>query len=446
MQKVFLVLFFFLVISFCATNSEAQITSVDASYSGVTKFGDDYYVFCATSKDDAKGSLLAQSMGFGNAVFTWEKYDSIAKLFVPYTGAQQDDSLQSYINNLDDGCYRVTIDANGNIADPQQAWVLHDWIMVTKTEIPDSSSLCAGFKILAEFDFAPLIIYNTNTGDNSTVRIKTNPFYYEWYQGSTLVSTELNAYVSLPIASNTSVKYDLVITDKDFGCTGEGTVDYDSKVPESVFTADPMEGEAVLEVNFSNSSINYDSTYWFFYKDAYQISKEIEESNGEPVDSIDFILNEDAPFYEYKLSGEYFVKLVTVNENLTGNCYDTLKLESFINVLDTLVEVPNFFSPNGDNINDEFVVKTQSLKSMNIKIFNRWGGLVHSWKYSNITSSYYTYEHSVWDGRIGSRMASPGVYYYVIQYEGRQVDYDRKRERNVKGTKKGFIHLFRSKI
>lgn len=442
MQKVFLGLFFFFTVLFSATILKAQISFDGTAFSGVTDFGDPYYLICAAQEGEANGKLLAKS-DFGNAQFTWEKYDSITGVFVPYTGNQSDDSLQSSIRNLSDGCYRVNIDASGNLLS-YRAWILHNWIKVTKTEIPDSTSLCDGFKISAAFDYAPLLVYNTNTGEKSTVRI-SNRFFYQWYQGNNLVSSVLNGYIAPPIASNSVVNYNLIIIDKDFDCTGEGLVEYHSKIPESIFSADPTEGEAVLEVNFTNSSINYDSAYWLFYKDATQISYEIEDSNGEPVDSIDFILKEDSPTYGYKLSGKYFVKLITVKVNETGNCYDTIKLENYINVLDTLIQVPNFFSPNGDNINDVFVVKTQSLKSMNIKIFNRWGGLVHSWKYSNISSSDYTYEHSVWDGRIGNRMASPGVYYYIIQYEGRQIDYDKQRERNVKGNKTGFIHLFRDK-
>jgi len=108
----------------------------------------------------------------------------------------------------------------------------------------------------------------------------------------------------------------------------------------------------------------------------------------------------------------------------------------FINVDTSLVVLPNVFTPNGDGANDEYVIKSQSLKSLSIKIYNRWGGLVHSWSYSNIRSSDYTIEHSIWDGKIGSRMASPGVYYIVARAVGRD---------DKEYTKTGFIHLFRQK-
>jgi len=73
---------------------------------------------------------------------------------------------------------------------------------------------------------------------------------------------------------------------------------------------------------------------------------------------------------------------------------------------------------------------------MSVRIYNRWGGLVHSWSYSNIRGRDYTYKHSVWDGRIGNRMASPGVYFYVIRAIGRD---------GAKQNKEGFVHLFRDK-
>lgn len=424
---------------------KAQLTSPGAD-SSLIRYGEEFHIFCATSPLDANGALLATTFDGTSAEFEWQKYSQVSAGFEPFTGTISGDSLTSEIRNLSDGLYRVRIETEKLTSEWQEAWVLNNWIQVTETDIPDSTSTCTNFEIEADFDYAPLEVNSPTQGDFSLRIQEKEEFFVEWTKDGELLRRRLSPDVMTPVASETPVRYDLYIED-DFGCSVESFVEYISKVPESVFEAKPMDGEAVLEVEFANNSINYDSTYWFFYKDNDVISREYDQNNGEGVDSIDFVLFDDQPVHKYKQSGEYRIKLVTIKENETGNCRDTLYMEpgTFIEVLPSLVEVPNFFTPNGDTMNEEFVVKTQSLKSMSITIFNRWGGQVHSWKNNNIISNEDTYALSVWDGRIGRRMASPGVYYYIIKYEGRDIDEDDEKGRLVKGTKTGFIHLFRQK-
>jgi gliding motility-associated-like protein len=419
---------------------QAQLLSPESSYTGKTYYGNiDYFVFCTRNDGATNGMLRAEpSMGV-NSTFLWEQYDSVAGNFIPFAGTIfSEDTLQSTIRNLSNGLYRVTINSGGNI-EQQQAWVFNNWIKVTQAEIPDSSSTCEGFQLLGDYKYAPLFYYDLNTRQPHNIRNLNIPFEYKWYKEQEWEYTSLNPYVSPAIASDDPITYRLEVIDQ-FKCSGEESVEYISKIPESKFKADPMKGEAVLKVTFNNSSINYDSTKWFFYKDIDMIKKAIEENPNLPIDSIDFILTDNNPVYEYERTGKYLVKLVTIKINpTTGNCYDTLefKLGEFIDVDTSLIEAPNVFTPNGDGKNDVFAVKTQSLKSMTIQIYNRWGGLVHSWNYSNIRGRDYTYQHAVWDGRVnGGRLASPGVYFYTIRAVGRD---DKKIFKN------GFVHLFRNK-
>jgi len=402
---------------------------------------DSVYIFCAGDEFEQNGSLTAQSFSAVSSTFSWEVYDSISGSFQPFNGIVNSDTVSSTIRNLGSGLYRVKV-SSGGAETSFRAWVFNNWIKVTKAEIPDSSSTCDGFQIWAAYEKASLYYFDTNTNERYDLRNQNIKDKFNWSKGGEDVFSSLNPYVAPPEASNSPIKYKLVITD-EFKCTGEGSVDYDSKVPKAAFTADPMSGEAVLKVTFDNRSVNYDSVYWFFYKDDDIVKKEVAEAikNKEDVvvDSVDFVLTDDAPVYEYERTGKYRVRLVTVHINeTTGNCNDTLYMEPgvFINVDTSLVVLPNVFTPNGDGANDEYVIKSQSLKSLSIKIYNRWGGLVHSWSYSNIRSSDYTIEHSIWDGKIGSRMASPGVYYIVARAVGRD---------DKEYTKTGFIHLFRQK-
>jgi gliding motility-associated-like protein len=93
--------------------------------------------------------------------------------------------------------------------------------------------------------------------------------------------------------------------------------------------------------------------------------------------------------------------------------------QDFIKVDTSFVAVPNVFTPDGDGTNDEFVVKFWSMESLNISIFNRWGKRIHFWESNNVRGFEESYTSAVWDGTIGGRHASPGVYYYIVEGRGR---------------------------
>jgi hypothetical protein len=79
------------------------------------------------------------------------------------------------------------------------------------------------------------------------------------------------------------------------------------------------------------------------------------------------------------------------------------------------------------------------MKSVKVTILNRWGKVIHTWESNNVQGFLNTAEtvpESVWDGKIGGKYASPGVYYYVVEGVGR----DDKRRKQA-----GFFHLFRDK-
>jgi len=222
-----------------------------------------------------------------------------------------------------------------------------------------------------------------------------------------------------------------------FGCEVTTDVFYESIVTEAKFTVDPQGGEAPLIVEFNNQSENGDPGFyeWFFYRDLDEIKRESEDSE-QPIDSIDLVVFDDNPVYTFENSGTYNIKLVSkhVSENLT--CVDTTFIDEFIVVDTSFIAVPNVFTPNGDGTNDEFVVKFWSMESIKISIFNRWGKRIHFWENGNIRGFEDTYEETVWDGQLGGRWASPGVYYYTVEGTGRD---DKKRRAH------GFFHLFRDK-
>jgi len=105
------------------------------------------------------------------------------------------------------------------------------------------------------------------------------------------------------------------------------------------------------------------------------------------------------PSYEYTETGNYLVILIVTD----GVCYDTAKVN--IEVIDeSLIIIPNVFTPNGDGSNDFFGVKGVNLTSEEGEIYNRLGQLMFSWKTVG----------AHWDG--GD--APDGTYFYIIKAKG----------------------------
>ena len=74
------------------------------------------------------------------------------------------------------------------------------------------------------------------------------------------------------------------------------------------------------------------------------------------------------------------------------------------------MNVPNVFTPNGDGINDYFVINKPFNTTIQLEVFNRWGNLVYK------LSDY----QNTWDGRgnqpgniLGDDLTD-GTYQYVV--------------------------------
>ncbi|MFY0674399.1 MAG: gliding motility-associated C-terminal domain-containing protein [Bacteroidia bacterium] len=69
--------------------------------------------------------------------------------------------------------------------------------------------------------------------------------------------------------------------------------------------------------------------------------------------------------------------------------------------------IPTAFSPNYDNLNDEYVVKGHGMERVDIQIFNEWGQRVFGSEGENIA----------WDGKHKGQLVEPGTYICVIEME-----------------------------
>lgn len=424
-------LYFILVLTLFSSVLKAQITAPSSDGTDVTEYpvypeADSIFLFCSTDSTVEVGSLTVNTELTGTKTFLWEKYNETTALFESFF-EESSDGNSSQIQDLPDGCYRSTV-TSGSETEINRAWVFNNWTVVDASV---SDSDCESFKLNGEFKTSALIYYDLSSNTELEVYKDTK---VEWLVDGEKMTSLLNIQVFNPPTKNTD--YTLRIFDK-YDCDASIVVTYTSIVTKAEFEADPMSGEGPLTVNFNNTSQNGSPGYfeWFFYREIGEITEE-SEGAPEPVDSIDFVAYDDAPVYTYENSGSYLVKLVSKHVSELYTCVDTFKVEDFIVVDTSFVLAPNVFTPNGDGVNDEFVVKFWSMKSIEINVFNRWGKRVHYWDSGNVQGFEGSWIESVWDGKIGGRYASPGVYYYDVIGRGRDGE---------KRTERGFVHLFRGK-
>ena len=121
--------------------------------------------------------------------------------------------------------------------------------------------------------------------------------------------------------------------------------------------------------------------------------------------STDLLSNrtENETRYIFEESGKYSVYLKIWNTD-SCSCDTTFQVDA----KESLLVVPNVFTPNGDGVNDEFRVLYRSLRSFNIWIYNRWQHLIYE---SNDPAKG-------WDGRINGKKAPESAYFYIIEAKG----------------------------
>lgn len=138
-------------------------------------------------------------------------------------------------------------------------------------------------------------------------------------------------------------------------------------------------------------------------------------------DNVSFTIEEmpDQKWYEKVQnlsSGTYHLSLIDMN-----NC----TIDTVVTVLrddNCLIRLPNIFSPNGDQINDEFgSFPFSEFSKWNLSIFDRSGNMVFSSNDPNIA----------WDGIFKGQNAQSGVYTWYLKYKSLGEDVDQSELGNV---------------
>jgi gliding motility-associated-like protein len=421
-----LILSFFFV--YCSQSAAQSLTAPSSSFSEPTVYpvflqNDRIYYFCGL-QGQLNAGLKAQSSG-QTVTFIWDKFN-------PSTGnfdfISNDTGTSSTLSGLADGCYRVRFTDSGTDY-VFRAWVFNGWIQPSASV---SESSCQSFRLNGSATGAVYQYYDLSTGQ----LVQMNPGYkYIWLVDNKQFATVQNPVIIPPPSKNTD--YTLEVTDRA-GCMQSTSITYESIVPKAMFTwttdqkKDPqyVYPEAPVAIQFQNQSENADPDKyeWFLFKDKAVIDQ-LGKSGG-VVDSFLTVIYDVNPIYTYENSGRYMVKLVAAKQSPNYTCRDTFYLKDYIVVDTSLVKVAPVFTPNGDGINDILIIKTRSLESLDFQIFNRWGRSVHHYSKNGYIPA--DSELAAWDGRVGSKLAPAGTYFYVVYAKGR----DGKVRR-----KKGFVQM-----
>lgn len=177
------------------------------------------------------------------------------------------------------------------------------------------------------------------------------------------------------------------------GCAGDTvtfTVDVEPR-PQASFGIFPSEGTYPFTIFANNNSLNANTFFWDF-------------GDGN-------VSQETNPSHLYTRPGEYQITLIADND---GTCPDTVVSEN-VKALDYRVFIPSSFSPNGDDINDQFTFQASSIARLVLVIWNRNGREV--FRTTELEDS--------WDGTFNGVPVPEGVYSYRfagITFEGTRVE------------------------
>lgn len=323
------------------------------------------------------------------------------------------DSSQIVVDLVGDGYYLFRAEKEGEQAIEEKFYVFFDYLEINISY--EDRFDCQYIKIKIAYPHLP---------EDNGFPGWANVDYWVIWKGEERQLTSMADYVYSEISQSVvgcseNVRFKIRVKDK-FGLYWESNEDiYESVIPKAeaelelgntvdiVGEVNEEMGQAPLEVGFhSSGSVNADSYEWLLYKDTAAIVEFaptlLDSLLGEQIRTMPEFL------YTYEHTGRY--KVVLIATNGSGNhCTDTTA-PLYVNVVESLVDVPNVFTPNGDGKNDVFMVKALSVENFHAVILNRWGRQVYEW----------SDPMGGWDGRIHGKLANPGTYFYIVTARGRE--------------------------
>lgn len=251
-------------------------------------------------------------------------------------------------------------------------------------------------------DFA--VCEGTEVTISAEVNGGTGNYNYSWNVGGSTTST-----VTQTPASSTT--YTVDVTDAN-GCSANASQSV-NVLPLPVALGDNAisTGYPPLTVTFNNLSSNATSYVWEF-------------GNGSSMNAGD--LSDVSSIYGNP--GTYTVILTASN----GLCDSTWTTEIIVNPYQPVeYEVPNVFTPNGDNENDLYYIDLKNARTIEVVIVNRWGNTMFE-----ASSKDASVMNPAWDGTVNGNNADEGVYFIKYKITGLNLD-----EAPIEGHT--FFHLMR---
>ncbi len=307
---------------------------------------------------------------------------------------------------------------------------------------------------------------NTKNANQAGVSTKTKLSFYDYNNGSPVLfvdSIDLNnANTSLGLPNFPSFYFDRKIADFSFKGSCEKTT----------FTFTPIFNDSISTLQWffsddSTTSFLYNPTHQYLSSGEYEVKLIV--SKNSLFDTITHCVNvlrnseiaisKIDTFYCYgssidigksypvygrcvwntgdTLSGIKVSKPGIYNLNVANQCQNN---SYEFNVVERFCEppqlrIPNIFTPNNDNVNEKFLVKSKFYKSLKFYLYNRWGIEIISSEHNMPSVLNKEKNIELWDGNlIDGKKADEGIYFYIIQ--GLDVE-------NRNATFKGWVHLAR---
>jgi gliding motility-associated-like protein len=113
--------------------------------------------------------------------------------------------------------------------------------------------------------------------------------------------------------------------------------------------------------------------------------------------------SEVSPTHTYTSKGRYTVTLKVLDNS---GCLITQTKE--LDILDYFIEIPNVFTPNGDQLNDTYFPKFRFITHLQLQVMNTWGELIYRSR---------GVDNAGWDGTVAGQKAPEGVYVYKLSFQ-----------------------------
>lgn len=362
---------------------------------------------------------------------------------VQFTGSASSYSWETYGGTFVSNDSKISVEDNTgyiltvNGSDHYYIWVIdyqHYVATLNNLTVFEGSDKCSNIALTLSGTIPDLVYFDKNKSKQTLPRQFTLSYPDMEYASGQWTSITCSRTVTAPISS---VQLDAPYKDTSFSLSGD---QYATTFGiATTIASDPYKAIRV-ECHVDGSIIERDA--------ANESGRKINTLEGSGPLNVSLKSNANLPvtqFYEWRLynvanpsnylrytdadlryvfneTGTY--KAVLTVTNAAGSCSYSDSLNIVVST--SFINVPNVFTPNGDGKNDQFRVSYRSIADYKIVLYSSWAGRVYT----------STDPAQGWDGRVGGRLAPPGVYYYLITATGTD---------GKKFKLKGNVNLLRSK-